>query len=179
MRAMASCLTVRATAAIPISSGPHPRQLAMRSSYCVIIGERLLKRLRRNPGILPEEGGGGGGGSTPPSPPGDPEPPSGNPETPPEEPEYPTELPDPNNPESPERITILVNGVPTSYIKVWDPELEEWVYLMESEVPLSDMGLGLPKTGDDRRIILGMMLAAGSLCGMGVLSLSFRKRRDK
>lgn len=75
------------------------------------------------------------------------------PEKPPEEPEkpenpgdLPTELPDPNIPDSPEVITILENGVPTTYRKVWDPKTETWIYVPEEEAPLH--GVDGPDTGD-------------------------------
>lgn len=87
------------------------------------------------------------GGSTPdPTPPPKaPETPPVKPETPPENPGRPTELPDPNDPNSPEEITIWENGVPKTYVKIWDPEKEEWVYVPDGEVPLWNK---VPQTGD-------------------------------
>ena len=70
-----------------------------------------------------------------------PDPNEGNPGMPP----YPTELPDPNDPNSPDTVTIMEDDVPRTYIKVWDPETEEYIYLPEDEVPRAAM---LPKTGD-------------------------------
>ena len=53
-----------------------------------------------------------------------------------------TELPDPNDPDSPDEITIIEDGVPKSFEKVWDDEEEEWVYIPEDDVPR------VPMTGD-------------------------------
>lgn len=96
-------------------------------------------------------------------------------ETPPEIPDYPTRLPDPNDPNSPDEITIMEDGVPLTYIKKWDPEKEEWVYILDDETPLAAMDL--PKTGDSRRIAFWTALAAASLCGLAVLSFMRRKQR--
>lgn len=83
------------------------------------------------------------------------------PETPPDPtPEQPS-LPDPNDPDSPDRVTITEDGVPTTYVKVWDPEAGEYIYLPEGEVPL--WGLFLPKTGDMSKSPLWALLAMGSL----------------
>ena len=57
----------------------------------------------------------------------------------PSTPEYPTQLPDPNDPSSPDRIIILVDDTPVPFVKWWDPEIEEWVYIPEDELPLIDM----------------------------------------
>ena len=53
-----------------------------------------------------------------------------------------TELPDPNDPGSPDEITIIEDDVPKDYKKVWDDEEEEWVYIPEDDIPL------VPKTGE-------------------------------
>ena len=52
---------------------------------------------------------------------------------------YPTELPDPNDPGSPDRIIVLVDDTPVPFVKWWDPESEEWVYIPEDDIPLIDM----------------------------------------
>lgn len=78
----------------------------------------------------------------PPSDPKDPDPKDPPDLTPP--PESPTQLPDPNDPNSPDRITIWENGVPVTYVKWWDPEKMMWVYIPESMIPLSY----IPDTGD-------------------------------
>ena len=77
-----------------------------------------------------------------PKPTGSPTP--GKPSPSPENPGYPTELPDPNDPDSPEEITIWEDGVPKTYVKLWNPEIEEWVYILDSEIPL----WYFPDTGD-------------------------------
>ena len=78
------------------------------------------------------------------------------------EPELPTELPDPNDPDSPEKITIMEDGVPRTYVKVWDPRIDEWVYIPEEEVPL----WGFPATGDNSDSILWIILSAASFAGI-------------
>lgn len=99
------------------------------------------------------------------------------PEEPPK-PEVPEEpqLPDPNDPDSPETVTVEEDGVPKTYVKVWDPEEEEWVYIPEDEVPLADQS---PKTGDGSRTALWAALAAGSLCGLAMLLPAPQKRKDQ
>ncbi len=96
----------------------------------------------------------------------------------PEVPEVPEEpqLPDPNDPDSPETVTVEEDGVPKTYVKVWDPEEEEWVYIPEDEVPLADQS---PKTGDGSRTALWAALAAGSLCGLAMLLPAPQKRKDQ
>lgn len=96
-------------------------------------------------------------------------------EMPPEVPNYPTVLPDPNDPESPEQITILEDGVPKTYMKRWDPETEEWIYIPEDEPPLA--ALDLPKTGDNSQSVLWAVLASVSLCGLVILNFFSRKRK--
>ena len=132
----------------------------------------ILRYIREeNPNDNPPEpdkphrpGGGGGGGKDPgptpnPSPTPDPTP------EPPAEPETPSPgLPDPNDPTSPERITVVENGVPKTYLKVWNPETQEFVYMLEDEVPLAWMNQ-LPKTGEEGNRLLWMILMAVSLGG--------------
>lgn len=71
----------------------------------------------------------------------------------------------------------MENGVPTTYVKRWDPEKEEWFYIQENDTPLSDMSL--PKTGDSGHIALWVILAVSSLCGLAAISASLRKQRNK
>lgn len=114
----------------------------------------------------------------PETPPETPETPPEEPETPPETPEYPTELPDPNDPNSPEEITIIgPNGVPLTYIKFWDPEKEEWVYLPEDEIPLAPMD-GTPQTGDEAQPVLWGVLCAASLGAVWAMLPRNRKKRS-
>ena len=124
---------------------------------------------------------------TPPeTPPEDPETPPETPETPPENPESPpenpeqerylTELPDPNAPDCPETVTIWEDGVPKTYVRIWDPESEEWVWVPEDEIPRGSMEA--PRTGDDSWISLWTALAAGSLCGLVLLASDRRKRTE-
>ena len=97
----------------------------------------------------------------------------------PETPDEPlTELPDPNTPGSPERVTIIdENGVPRTYIKVWDDENEEWVYLPEDELPLAMMD-GTPQTGDKARPMLWAGLVAASLV-IGYLLLPRNRKKHR
>lgn len=115
-----------------------------------------------------------------------PEPPVETPEEPqeeqPEEPqeEYPTELPDPNDPDSPDVITILEDGVPKTYKKIWDPETEEWMYILDDEIPLANMDFPLetPATGDDSRTGLWLLLNGLSFSGLAAIFLT-KLRRNK
>ena len=88
---------------------------------------------------------------------------------PPDEPD----LPDPNDPDSPDEITITEEGVPKTYIKVWDPENEEFIYIPDDEVPLWD---ATPQTNDSSHTALWAVLCAVSLAGMIVLG---RKKDDQ
>ena len=111
----------------------------------------------------------------PEEPPKEPEEPPKEPEEPPTEPEEPPEepkLPDPNDPDSPDEITITEDGVPKTYIKVWDPENEEFIYIPDDEVPLWD---ATPQTNDSSHTALWAGLCAVSLAGMIVLG---RKKDD-
>ncbi len=78
------------------------------------------------------------------------------------EPELPTELPDPNDPDSPDKITIMEDGVPKTYVKVWDPRIDEWVYIPEEDVPL----WGFPLTGDNSHLGLWLILSGASFAGI-------------
>lgn len=95
-------------------------------------------------------------------------------------PQYPVELPDPNAPGSPDSITIMEDDVPRTYIKVWDPETEEFVYLPEDEVPLASM---LPQTGDSFKkdvwritFILSLLSTTVLLC---LKVLESRRKREE
>ncbi len=99
------------------------------------------------------------------------------PETPPEQPTDLTVLPDPNAPGSPARVTMIGDdGVPLTYVKMWDPENEEWVYLPEDEVPLALMD-GTPQTGDGARPALWGALCTTSLAAGWLLLPRNRKKR--
>lgn len=47
----------------------------------------------------------------------------------------PAATPDPRIPDSPDIITIDDDGVPRTYVKVWDSEEEDWTYISEDDVP--------------------------------------------
>lgn len=93
----------------------------------------------------------------------------------PTNPEYPAELPDPNDPNSPEVVTILEEGVPKTYRKVWDPEHQTWVYIPEEDTPLGIRFI--PKTGD--RTGLWELTSLLALLGLAVLRLVTRRGRKK
>lgn len=124
---------------------------------------------------------------TEPEPPTEPENPGGPDDPkPPTDPSRPTTLPDPNQPGSPNQVTIWENGVPTTYVKLWDPEKEKWVYIPETKVPTTGKGTPttttiprisrVPKTGDAGGP-WGALIAA-ALSGFGALRLPFWKKKD-
>ena len=86
------------------------------------------------------------------------------------------QLPDPNDPDSPESVVIMEEGVPRTYLKVWNPEEETWVYLPEDEVPLAWL---LPPTSDESRDILWVLLYLTSLGGIAVLVWTEWWRRER
>ncbi len=116
-------------------------------------------------------GGGGGGGRRP------------TPDTEIDEPPtpqvyYPGEEPDPNEPDSPEEITIIDEDVPQTYIKTWDPENEEYVYIPEEPTPLAPITPTptpfarldtTPKTDDPNHPWFWLGLCFASILGIGVL----------
>lgn len=77
-------------------------------------------------------------------------------------------LPDPNEPGAPDEVTIIQDDVPLTYIKVQDPETEEYVYLPEDEVPMASV----PKTGDN----LLLWFFAAAVSGLAALATG-RKRK--
>lgn len=87
-------------------------------------------------------------------------------------------LPDPNLPGSPERITIMDGGVPKTYIKVWNPTTEEYVYLEEDDVPLTGLNdPSLPKTSDNTNFFLWISLVSASLGG--IIIIGYRRFRKE
>ena len=90
----------------------------------------------------------------------------------PENPGYPTELPDPNDPDSPDRITIWEDGVPKTYLKIWDPDKGEYVYILDEDVPLA------PMTGDESIASRWAILFLGALIILSTL-LSPRFRHER
>ena len=99
---------------------------------------------------------------------------------PPERPEEPPvlpELPDPNEPDSPDTVTIYEDDVPTTYVKVQDPESEEFMYIPEDDIPL--YGFETPETGDTARTALWAALSGASLLGAAVLLPKKRKKETE
>jgi len=87
------------------------------------------------------------------------------------------ELPDPNEPDSPDVVTIIEDDVPTTYVRVQDPENEEeFIYIPEDEVPLQ--GFETPQTGDSGRTALWAFLSTASLIGAVGFALTERKRKE-
>lgn len=87
-------------------------------------------------------------------------------------------LPDPNLPGSPERITIMDGGVPKTYIKVWNPTTEEYVYLEEDDVPLTGLNdPSLPRTSDNTNFFLWISLVSASLGG--IIIIGYRRFRKE
>lgn len=110
--------------------------------------------------------------TTEPDDPKDPE----DPKDPPKDPETPPDLPDPNDPDSPPTITITDDDVPRTYVRVWDSEKEEWVYLPEDEVPLA--GRTSAKTADGMAPVFWMFVAGLSVAGVGAFRYN-KKRKEE
>ena len=87
-----------------------------------------------------------------------------------------TILPDPNDPNSPDVITIWENDVPRTYRKVWDPEKEEWVYILDEDTPLANMD-ATPPTGDPSLTGLWALLNGLSLTGVAAVLTGFRRKK--
>lgn len=96
----------------------------------------------------------------------------------PQHPEWgdlPTKLPYPVTADSPDEITILEDGVPTTYVKMWDPEMEEFIYIPEDEVPLTsaepeELIGDAPATGDNAPVTAMLLLLAASAAGLRVVT---------
>lgn len=87
--------------------------------------------------------------------------------------DVPLALPDPNEQDSPDKITIIDDeGVPKTYIKVADPDgdEDEFVYILDDGVPL-----GAPETADTSSILLWGGLCLTSM--QGIVALWPRKKR--
>ncbi len=74
-------------------------------------------------------------------------------------------MPNPNDQGGPNKVTFEGK----TYVKVWDEELEEWVYLPEEEVPLS--GQEVPQTGDESKLWLWGLLSLAALAGLAFVLL--------
>lgn len=90
-------------------------------------------------------------------------------------PDRPTDLPDPNSPDAPDRFTIWDGDVPKSYVRVWNPETEEFMWIPEDEIPLAS---ALPKTGHRGNGIGWVCMSILSLMGMGVLIYWKKREHD-
>lgn len=98
----------------------------------------------------------------------------------PDEPKPPVhpELPDPNDPDSPDTVTIYEDGVPKTYVKMYDPETEEYYYILEDEVPMYGW-LEVPETGDSSHVALLLVVCAVSLGAVLVLLRQKPKKDNK
>ncbi len=110
----------------------------------------------------------------------EPEDPKEDPKDPkdPKDPDDPDEpdLPDPNDPESPPTVTITDDDVPRTYVRVWDPQKEEWVYLPEDEVPLA--GRTSAKTADGMAPVFWMFMTGLSVAGVATFRYSKKKKEE-
>lgn len=107
--------------------------------------------------------------------PDDPKDPPKDPDDP-KDPETPPDLPDPNDPDSPPTVTITDDDVPRTYVRVWDPKKEEWVYLPEDEVPLA--GRTSPTTADGMAPVFWMFMTGLSVAGVGAFRYSKKKKEE-
>lgn len=71
-------------------------------------------------------------------------------------------LPNPNNPDSPDFITIFEDGVPKSYFKRWNKDTMQYEYIPDDMVPTGR----LPKVGDRSNQWVWRMLFCMSLLGL-------------
>ncbi len=88
-----------------------------------------------------------------------------------------TELPDPNVPGAPAEVTVLENDVPLAYVRTWDPETEEYVYVPEEDVPLANMD-PVPPTGDNTKTALWVAICLAMLSGMVILTVTAPRRKE-
>lgn len=90
-------------------------------------------------------------------------------------------LPDPNDPDSPDTITIEEDGVPLTFIKVWDPEIEEFVYIPEDDVPLSNAEpeISSPQTGTTGLDVTEAAALLAVAFGAGGIVLLRKAREDR
>lgn len=99
------------------------------------------------------------------------------PPVPVERPDPRDQLPDPNDPESPDTVVIMDGDVPLTFIKVWNPETEEYEYIPDEDVPLGTLpGEPSPQTGETCGVGLALsaVLAAG-----GVLALRKGRKAEE
>ena len=90
----------------------------------------------------------------------------------------PPELPDPNEAESPDTVVITDEDVPLSYSKIWEPEEEEYTYILDEEPPLANRTS--PQTGvSGTDSTAALALAAAALCVGGVAALVKGKRYSR
>lgn len=86
--------------------------------------------------------------------------------------------PDPNDPDSPERITITENGVPRTYIKRRNPD-GTYSYILEEDIPLAamDRGVTSPQTSDDSKDTAAWLALVSGLGAVTLLPIA-RKKKD-
>lgn len=86
-------------------------------------------------------------------------------------------IPDPNDPSSPEQITLIdENGVPLgNYIKQGKPDGTMEYVIMEEEVPLANL---LPKTGENYIYVIGGLGIVLMALGLLLFLIDIRKRKN-
>jgi pilin isopeptide linkage protein len=100
------------------------------------------------------------------------------------------ELPNPNDPDAPNYVTIFEDGVPLTFMKTEDPETGEMIYVLieDEEVPQNDSPDveteytdGSPKTGDEtnntRWFVLIGAAAVGAIACVAWLVVPKKRRR--
>jgi pilin isopeptide linkage protein len=100
------------------------------------------------------------------------------------------ELPNPNDPDAPNYVTIFEDGVPLTFMKTEDPETGEMIYVLieDEEVPENDSPDveteytdGSPKTGDEtdntRWFVLIGAAAVGAIACVAWLVVPKKRRR--
>lgn len=85
-------------------------------------------------------------------------------------------LPDPNDPESPEKTTVWEDDALRDYVKVWDSGEEKFVYVPDDSAP--DVP-AVPETGEEYDLILWVGVAAVSAAGAGALILTQKKEKER
>lgn len=99
------------------------------------------------------------------------------PPVPVERPDPRDQLPDPNDPESPDTVVIMDGDVPLTFIKVWNPETEEYEYIPDEDVPLGSLpGERSPQTGETHS---GSLALAAALAAGGVLALRKGRKAEE
>jgi hypothetical protein len=103
------------------------------------------------------------------------------------------ELPDPNDPDAPNFVTIIEDGVPLTFMKTEDPETGEMIYVLIEDEPVPEAydpqyidedttnADGSPHTGDETNntpwIVLVSAAAVGLLGCVAYLLIPKKRQR--